>query len=349
MLEALDLPNAHLVCCDLHRIHHRRDGKLALLDITHKREFIAQALVITDSHADADLLAACKTPCLTVWQAAELRRAFDGLAYLPDDYLSRVKRPRQGALRHLVLYNLLPWILVGLSTSPLLAEVFGLTALFLSLWSIYEWGYYDNDRCAMEYEPSPKLTQEAQRFDGHFFSIKVWSTALVLGAAAIALLHPRELFLGNFACWVLTLLALCGTYWFYNRIDKSSRVWLYPLLQIFRYGGLFVVVVGSPVGYAAVLSQIVAHWIGYMIYRYQRVADITTWPKVALHTTQLFTFGMLLTPLILTGQWHAFMTPASACLVIFVYGIWKYELRKHLETFRRLNRQPDTIKTAVEN
>lgn len=86
-----------------------------------------------------------------------------------------------------------------------------------------------------------------------------------------------------------------------------------------------------------------------MIYRYQRVADITTWPKVALHTTQLFTFGMLLTPLILTGQWHAFMTPASACLVIFVYGIWKYELRKHLETFHRLDRPLDTTKAAVED
>lgn len=168
MLAALNLPGTTLVCCNLSRFHHRRDGKLALLDPTHDRAFIARSLVITDSHADADLLAACKTPCLTAWKKAAFKRAFDGLAYLPGDYLSRVKRPHQGALRHLVIYNLLPWILVGLSSSASVTEVLGLTALFLSLWSIYEWGYYDNDRCAIKYERTPKLTPEAQTFNGYF-------------------------------------------------------------------------------------------------------------------------------------------------------------------------------------
>src|SRR5690606_10669382 len=211
MIRVFDLPRAKLVCCHLRHFNHRRDGKLALLDDRHDRDVITQSMVITDSNTDADLLAVCKIPCLTVWKDAVFKRAFDGLAYLPGDYLSRVKRPRQGALRHLVIYNLLPWILIGLSASSTVADIIGLAALFLSLWSIYELGYYDNDRCAINYETTPKLTPEALTFNGRCFGLKAGLTALIFGAAGIALLLPTRFF-SAFALWDAALLALYATY-----------------------------------------------------------------------------------------------------------------------------------------
>jgi hypothetical protein len=339
MISAFDLPGAALVSCHLLRFKHRRDGKLKLLDTAHDREFIAKALVITDSYSDADLLRVCKAPCLTVWRNALFKHAFDGLVYLPTDYLNRVKRPRQGALRSLVIYDLLPWILVGLSVAPSFLELLGLILLFLSMWSIYEVGYFDNDQCGVKYEHDPKLTPEAQHFNGHYFKTKAWLTALVLGAIAIGLINSAA-FMKLSALWVVALLSLNAVYWIYNRIDKTTRTWLYPALQIFRFGALFAVVPIAAVAYAAVFSQVFCRWVNYIIYRQQRSATgVTKWPKTADQSIRLVTFIMLVLPLVLSGRWQELMVPASACLIIFVYGFWKYDWKTFRDGFHRLDKK----------
>lgn len=339
MISAFNLPGATLVCCHLLRLKHRRDGKLKLLDTAHYREFIAKALVVTDSYSDADLLRVCKTPCLTVWRDALFKHAFDGLVYLPTDYLSRVKRPRQGALRSLVIYDLLPWILVGFSVSPHFSELVGLIVLFLSMWSIYEIGYFDNDQCGIKYEHDPKLTPEAQQFNGRYFKTKAWLTALILGAIAIGLIDAAS-FIKLYALWVGALFSLNCVYWIYNRIDKTTRTWLYPALQIFRFGALFAVVPVAAVAYAAVFSQVFCRWVNYIIYRQQRSATgVTKWPKTADQSIRLVTFIMLLLPLVVTGDWQEFMVPASACLIIFGYGFWKYDWKTFRDSFHRLDKK----------
>lgn len=341
MLSAITLPNAELVCCKLFRLKDRRDGKLALLEKTIDRATVAQSLVVTDSYTDADLLRVCKTPCLAVWREALFQRAFDGWVYLPTDYLSKVKRPRQRANRTLLIYDILPWVLVGLSISPDIAEVVGLVLLFLSMWAIYEVGYFDNDQCAVKYEKDPKLTVEAQAFNGRYFKTKAWLTALVLGAIAIALLNPAA-FLKYYTIWIVTLLALNGTYWIYNRIDKSSRVWVYPTLQLFRFGALFAVVPIAAVAYAVVFSQVFCRWINYIIYRQQRSAGgATKWPRTADQAIRLTTCFILLLPIIVAGNWQAFVTPASACIVIFIYGFWKYDWEAVRTTFHRLDKKSE--------
>lgn len=341
MITAFKLPNAALVCCELFKLKQRSEGKLALLEKTVDRELITQALVVTDSYTDADLLRVCKTPCLTVWHHALFARAFDGLVYLPTDYLSKVKRPRQRANRTLVIYDILPWVLVGLSTVPSITQALGLVVLFLSMWAIYEVGYFDNDQCAVNYEKDPKLTPEAQAFNGRYFKTKAWLSALVLGAIAIALISPAA-FLKWYAVWIATLLTLNGTYWIYNRIDKSSRVWVYPVLQLFRFGALFTVVPIAAVAYAVVFSQVFCRWVNYIVYRQQRSAgrDIK-WPKTAEQAVRLVTCFILLLPLIIVGNWQAFITPASLCLIIFVYGFWKYDWTTLRSTFHRLDKSPD--------
>ncbi len=339
MIKAFNLPGVALVSCHLLRFKHRRDGKLTLLDAAHDREFIGKSLVVTDSYTDAPLLRVCQTPCLTVWRDALYRRAFDGSVYLPTDYLSRVKRPRQGALRSLVIYDLLPWILVGLSITPHILDVVGLFALFLSMWAIYEVGYFDNDQCAVHYESDPKLTPEAQNFNGRFFRLKAWLTALVLGAIAVACIDLNA-FPQLFAIWVLTLLALNGVYWIYNRIDKATRMWLYPLLQLFRFGALMTILPIAAVAYAAIFAQVFCRWVKYIIYRQQRsVSGGAKWPKTADQSIRVVTFLVLALPLAIKGQWHELWVPASACLVIFAYGFWKYDWKAFRDSVHRLDKR----------
>lgn len=339
MIKAFDLPSVALVSCHLLRFKHRRDGKLTLLDTAHDREFISKSLVVTDSYTDAPLLRVCQTPCLTVWRDALYQRAFDGLVYLPTDYLSRVKRPRQGALRSLVIYDLVPWILVGLSVTPHVLDVVGLFALFLSMWAIYEVGYFDNDQCAVLYESDPKLTLEAQQFKGRFFRVKAWLTAVVLGAIAVACIEPND-FAPLFIAWMLTLLALNGVYWIYNRIDKTTRTWLYPVLQLFRFGALMTILPIAAIGYAAIFAQVFCRWVKYIIYRQQRsVSGEAKWPKTADQSIRLVTFLVLALPIVLKGQWYDIMVPASACLFIFAYGFWKYDWKTFREGVHRLDKK----------
>jgi hypothetical protein len=344
MISALELPNATLVCCHLLRLNHRRDGKLALLSTSHGQELIAKSLVITDSYSDADLLRACKSPCLTLWKDAAFEKAFNGLVYLPGDYLSKVKRPKRGVMRNLVMYDLLPWILVGLSASINFYNFVGLIALFFSMWSVYEIGYFDNDRCAVKFESDPNLTPEAQKFVNRSFEAKAWITALALGALGVWLVHPIDFFV-NFAIWVAVLLALFGTYWLYNRIDKSSRVWLYPVLQLFRFGALLAIVAVTPIAYAAIFAQLFSRWMHYIIYRYQRSTGATGWPKIATDSIRLMFFLLLMVPVLLSKNWAVFLSTASLCSVIFVYAAWKYDFKTIARAFHRLDKIKRTADT----
>lgn len=337
MIAAFDLPNVSLISCHLLRFNHRRDGKLILVNTAHGKALASQSLVITDSYGDADLLRACKSPCLVVWNDALFKRAFAGLVYLPGDYLNRVKRPNQGALRSLVLYDLIPWVLIGLTVTSTLFDVLGLVALFFSMWAVYEIGYFTNDQCAVKYEGDPKLTADAQAFDSRFFELKAWTTALAFGAFGVWLLQPAAFLLFS-SIWIGVLVALYGSFWIYNRIDKSSRVWLYPVLQMFRFGALFFVVAGGPVGFAAALAQLFSRWTNYIIYRYQRSLGLKNWPKTSIDTIRFVAYIILLIPIALAQQWEAFYSPASICLIIFAYAVWKYDRKTHKQNFKRLDK-----------
>lgn len=337
MLPFLGLPNAALVCCRLLNLRHRRDGKLALVKDCYGDSFIAGSFVITDSYTDADLMRASRDACLTTWNEARFERAFDGRIYLPGDYLSRVKRPGKGALRSLVLYDLLPWLLIGLSITPGIYQFVGLIALFFSMWAVYEIGYYDNDQCARQYEIDPVLTSEAQAFTVQQFEFKAWCTALLLGGIGVLLIRP-DTFILALLVWTGVLLALHGTYWIYNRVDKTSRIWLYAVLQMFRFGSIFFMVAAGPVAVAAATAQMIARWIDYIIYRYQRSMGILTWPKTANQAVRMTIFIMLVTPLFITQNWQEFGSTASLCFFIFAYGLWKYEWKSHTASFYRLDR-----------
>jgi phosphoserine phosphatase len=338
MLAAFGLKDAELICCSLRRFHHRSRGKLTLMLASVPQSQIAGAAVITDSLTDAPLLAACEKPCLTVWSAARYEKAFPGKIYLPGDYLSRVKRPRQGAFKSLIKEDLVVWVLVGLSVTPTISEFAGLTLLFFSMWSFYELGYFDNDRCALKYETDPRVTKEFQAIAGTNFALKAAIVGTILGLLGILALDPSQ-FVRNAILWSLGMAGLCCVYFWYNRVDKTTRVWIYLPLQIFRFGSLFLVVPASAVGLAIMGSQMIARWIDYMIYRYVTgVFGKSSFPKRPQKTVRFAIFLLLICPIILEADWQQFLTPASfAAALYFVYAI-RWELKGILASYKRLDR-----------
>jgi hypothetical protein len=78
-------------------------------------------------------------------------------------------------------------------------------------------------------------------------AVKPWIWALLAGAAAVAILHPDKMaFVVHFARWVAVLILMYACFVFYNRLDKMTQVWLYPLLQFARSAAFSVIVPIEP-------------------------------------------------------------------------------------------------------
>jgi hypothetical protein len=276
----------------------RRRGKLAAITEAIGGEALAAAMVVTDSADDAAVLAACARPCLTTWRGARFGRALRRV-YLPGDYLVHVKRPQQaGAFRRLMTDDLGLWLLM---TAPGfdLRVLAGVTALFLSLWSVYEIGYRENDVCALRLEADPVVNPHYARFDTDRFEAKAWASAILLGLlGTLALRADVAVAAGE---WALTLAALRGAYWWYNRLDKRTRVWVYMLLQAFRTLSVAVVVPVGAIGMLAGITQICARWQEYFWYRMGPRQGGFRWADTPLRLIQLLFFLLCLAALARAG------------------------------------------------
>jgi hypothetical protein len=339
MLPFLGLPHATLIACELRRLSHRRDGKLALVFSQLESDLIARSIVITDSLDDRNLLDRCAVPCLVKWDGAEFRPAVKNRIYLPGDYLAKVKQPNSFARQRLVKETLAIWLIAALTSeasSPALLA--GLMLLFLSFWSAYEAGYHDNDRCAARYEDDPGLTAEAMAFQDPWFEWKAWISAAIFGVGGILLISGWDRPVA-FLIWASTLLALRATYWLYNRIDKDTRIWLYLLLQGFRYTAFVGLVAIGPVGWAVCLSTIIPAWMDYVNYRYSRRYGIQSFPTTPTRAYRLAVLCMLLVPIIMLGGFSAIWTLATpVALVWFGLITWRRDWQSLYDRAHRLDR-----------
>jgi hypothetical protein len=74
---------------------------------------------------------------------------------------------------------------------------------------------------------------------------------------------------------IVMLVSTYGCFLIYNRIDKTSRIWLYPFLQLARSAAFTVVVPIELVGAMALAAHMLSRWMPYQIYRLTQ----TQWPK----------------------------------------------------------------------
>jgi len=268
----------------------RIKGKLNLAMEALGEERVASSLFITDSLDDLEMLASCLRPLLTCWPDAEYHRAFERI-YLPGQYVGYVKHPGERYVwRAVIQEDLAHWVFssVALAAYPL-RETLGLCFLLASFWIIYERGYVDNDWAALHLESDGKLSQGFWSSRVATPMVQPWVWAVLIGVVAVYLLGGRAAVPINLAKW---LLVLGGTYWvfkLYNRIDKSSRAWLYVVLQLARAGAFLAIVPTVPVGGAALGSLALSRWISYYLYR----RGDGDWPQLDTNVIRLVFFVVL--------------------------------------------------------
>ncbi len=308
ILVAMPLKIDRIICCRLWwgGLSDRLKGKLSLLQRFMALDFIEKSVVITDSPDDQPLLAVAAHPCLVKWPQAFF---FPALAdvYCPFLYLEKAKRlPSTRYFVRVILYD--EWLSLILTTSWLSSQplVHALSMLFLvlSFWCIYEIGYIENDRIAEKYENSPTLKDNYKHYINRYDPWSPWIWAILFAIPGLILLNSidisvsREYFSlwqinsGQFAIkaglWLVLLLAVRLTYRIYNFIDVQSRLWLYPVLQVYKGFGFLLVTTTSLVGAISFAAYVLARWIPYIIYR--REGDRDKFPEQLMRGILFFFF-----------------------------------------------------------
>ena len=204
------------------------------------------------------------------------------MRYWPFDYSRKCKRNLEAGLPFFydnlgddLLIVLLAFALV--SDAPLWAAL-GITLLHFSLWIVYEIGYFENDSVSVKLEADGKTPENFEKYKDVFSQKAAWTWAMVVGFAGLAviLFTPGSYFEGTgvfgfvlaAGLWTAWLIALRGTYYAFNHVDKMSRVYLYLPLQLLKYAFPVLFFTLSPAGAALVFAQIIRRWVPYMVYRH---------------------------------------------------------------------------------
>lgn len=327
-------PDGVISCRFLQGGFDRRRGKHELAKAALSQEELDNAAVITDSMDDEQLLNIVGAPYFIRWPEAKYVPAMSD-AYIPFLYLEKAKRPgEQYFVRNvfgddwLALVFAVAWI----SPNPLLQGI-SLIFLVLSFWCIYEFGYADNDFVAERYEDKPTLSETYQRYLNR---MKLWPASLWAVIFAIPGLFVHEFIkfqsdlfnpdleilkaIGIDAiAWCAFLFVVWLSFWGYNRIDKQTRVWLYFVLQIHKCFGFLVVATTNIAGVMLFAAQVLARWIGYIVYRLGKQAK---WMDFPGELFRCFLFAFLMISVALgTGQMSALLSWQTG--IIFLWTAYR--------------------------
>jgi glycosyltransferase involved in cell wall biosynthesis/phosphoserine phosphatase len=341
----LGFPEARLVAARLNNFSDRRLGKLHVATQALGTETLARSLIVTDSPQDAELLAHCGTPLRTVWPGARYRRALSHI-YLPGEYLTNVKRPGERyIMRGILQEDFAFWVLssVALAPHPLM-HIGGLLLLLFSFWAIYERGYVDNDMIAANYESDPKLTKQYRTQPVATPALQPWFWSLAAAALALPLLHrvPEDMPL-ELGKWMAVLFATLTCFMLYNRLDKTTRIWLYPALQFGRSAAFAVIVPISPMGAAALGAHVMSRWVPYHLYR----LGATRWPSAQPELIRAVCFVVLA---LLVGRSlgsPAYMNWTTLALLVWNIFRARREIRSVFKAGQRLDRRTVQSGTTV--
>ncbi|AFZ04121.1 haloacid dehalogenase-like hydrolase [Calothrix sp. PCC 6303] len=250
---------------------------------------IRESIVVTDSLDDASLLAIVKHPFLVIWSQAKYIAAMQD-AYVPFFYLEKVKRPGKRSIQEIILKNHLISLILALSwisPTPIL-HIPGITLLVFAFWCIYEVGYHENDQVAEKFEKNPVLSATYHKYKSKMNQWEPWIWAVTLSFLGIVLIeasqtdiwksdnrgilglltteHITEVFIKLFL-WLGVLALTRLTYVAYNYLDEKTRIWIYPILQVWKFFGFLVISASNSIGVALLLAQLFVEWIPYSIYR----------------------------------------------------------------------------------
>jgi hypothetical protein len=230
-----------------------------------------------------------------------LRPAVAFKPLLPFMYTSKVKRPTEKYFLHGILgYDYLIGLLAfALPSDRPLRTALCLALYILAFFSVYEIGYFENDKIAVTYEEHPVVSSAFAQLGSQFSPLLAWVTGLALaglGATLQATLRlegpfvPAALpwtsaWLTNWALMASLIVATRLMFWWFNHLPPKLR--LLPMLpmQMARVLGYALVFATSIVGALLCASHALARWVTYGVYR--AGGDRRRFPT---HLTTLFLF-----------------------------------------------------------
>lgn len=346
LLAAMGFRDVPLIAARKYSFTDPRDGKLRMAINELGAEAVGESLMVTDSLNDLDILQHCRRPLRTVWPGAAYRRAL-GRIYLPGEYISRIKRPGTGYIfRSILMGDFALWLLssIGLAERPIV-HFAALLLLLVSFWAIYERGYVDNDLIASRYETDPTLTAAYYSISIATPIVQPWIWAILAGAAGVWMLHPEAMsFIVHSACWMTVLIVTHACFLIYNRLDKTTRVWLYPVLQAARSAALTVIVPIVPAATAALGAQVLSQWIPYLVYRH----TAGHWPDTRLELTRLVAYALLL--LISSCAFGTSVWFTWSALALLLWNVYRArrDIYAVFSSARRLDRHPRMTMPGAE-
>ncbi len=245
-------------------------SKIERLEATLSADAIQKSVCVTDSEDDRDLLNAVDHPCLLTWDT-EIEKYSYVPRFLPLSYTIFGKYPWRAALKVIFLrdYTIMLLALVFAAVNRDLAVMAGATCLFLSLYSIYETGYYDNDFHAAKLEDKPVVNKRAARFSGSHVVARALLWCVIFGAAGCWLVSGAEpaKMLRSGTIWAVVLGVQYATFKVYNLTRAERRTALYVYLQAIKYLGIYLIVTPVVQGLVLALAQIVMMSSRYANYR----------------------------------------------------------------------------------
>jgi len=287
LLEAMPMNRSRLLACRLWwgGLGDQLNGKLARVQQWLRPEMLRQAVVITESVEDAPLLDAVHYPCLVTWPDAQFLPALSN-TYIPFVYLEKGKHPGERFFARVVLYESWTMLVIGISLIDAhpFTHSLALFFLLLSFWCIYEVGYIENDLAAEKYESNPKLSDSYRKYIKRYdpWSPWVWSLLFAIpGLFVLTVLEAPQLpdllhffqgfdlvqFVSKSGVWIGLLIVLRLTYHVYNLVSVESRIWIYPVLQLYKKLGFALLCSVSLGGVMFFASYILARSAPYVIYR----------------------------------------------------------------------------------
>ena len=261
MLDAVGLSRAEIVASRaLPPFRNLRlEGKFHALD-----QDIKNALFITDKDDEPAEAVAKSYP---IEWCPPTPPPFDGY-YVPLRYTVEGKYANRRYFTYQILQEDFALLLLAYAFSPL--YVVGLWFLFLSLYAIYEIGYFDNDHIAARKEEKPVVSEAALQFASHP-RIKPWVWSFILAACGILPLYyagdisfslPTTLFV-----WLVILVSVYSAFYVFNRISPRKRIPVFPLLHILKTFSFVVILPLTLIGILLLAAQVLSISTNYLIYR----------------------------------------------------------------------------------
>lgn len=328
------VPAAQVVAIDPRSHEDRDEAKLRLTAEALAPDTLDRALVVTDSLVDRALLEASATPLRVQWPQDPPGDPF-ATTYVPGRYLE-VKRPKARFVRKIIKEDLALWILgsVWFADDPI-AHVAGLVVLAMSFWAVYEFGYMDNDRVAERHEHDPALSDLYHRRRMSIAPWKPFAFATVSGIAGLWILRwPDVPDPFDYVRWGAVLAVTGSVFVGYNRIDKQTRVLIYPLLQILRLGAYVALVPTTAIADAAMIIMALLRWVSYYVYRTRD----RQWPGEDLSVIRLIVFVAASILLASQHEWSDLTSPTTLGLFVWVLFLARHGLPRALASAHRIDR-----------